>query len=221
MDFDSVLHLINRSNNIELPGYKAHQLIMPLDVRQQIFIDVAHQSPPRKSAVLALLYPDAFQQAKMVFILRKTYEGHHSGQISFPGGKQEAFDTDLQVTALRETKEEIGLSADKINILRDLSPVFIPISNFLVQPFLAVSRQTPDFVIDPVEVEEMLSLDFENILYNPLVEINHTYFGKTYRLKAFQVNQIKIWGATAMMLSEIVMLLNPDFYPDKVNPHYS
>lgn len=211
MDFDSVLHFINNSQSDELPGKKAHQMIMPMPVREQIFKDAAHQKPARQAAVLALIFPDELHQAKMVFILRKNYEGHHSGQISFPGGKQEVFDKDLRATALRETEEEIGVSGERIHILRDLSPVFIPISNFLVQPFLGVSYRTLDFKRDPVEVEEILSLDFESILYNPLIEIKHTYFDKTYPLKAFEVNQIKIWGATAMMLSEIVLLLNPDF----------
>ena len=211
MDFDSVLHLINNNQTNQLPGKKAHQIIMPVAVREQIFKDVAHQKTARKAAVLALIYPDEIYQAKMVFILRKTYEGHHSGQISFPGGKQETFDADLQATALRETREEIGVNASQINIRITLSPVFIPISNFWVQPFLGVSSQTLDFKRDPVEVEEILSLDFESILYNPLIEISHTYFGKTYPLKAFKINKLKIWGATAMMLSEIVALLNPDF----------
>ncbi len=211
MDFDNVLHLIDSTRNLELPGHKAHQLIMPLEVRRQIFKDVAYKTPPRQSAVLALIYPDKSGLAKMVFILRKTYKGHHSGQISFPGGKYEPFDKDLQATALRETYEEIGVSPEMIDIQRVLSPVFIPVSNFKVQPFLGVSHTTLDFVIDPVEVEEIFSLDFETILNNPLMEIFHTYFGKTYRLKAFKAGEIKIWGATAMILSEIVTLLNPGF----------
>ncbi len=211
MDFDAVLNLIENTRNGELPGHKAHQLIMPLEVRRQIFKDVAYQTLPRKSAVLALIFPDAYRQARMVFILRKTYKGHHSGQISFPGGKQEPFDTGLLQTALRETREEIGVLPGQVEIQRELSRIFIPVSNFIVQPFLGISRQTLDFVIDPVEVEKVFSLDFETILNNSLMEMMHTYFDKTYRIKAFEVNQIKIWGATAMILSEIVALLNQDF----------
>ena len=211
MNFDRFLHLISQTGDKELPGHKAHRMIMPLEVRKQIFKDVGHQAPARNAAVLALIYPDDSQQAKMVFILRKTYEGHHSGQISFPGGKQETFDPDLQATALRETKEEIGIPEEQISIIKTLSPVFIPISNFKVQPFLAVCTEKLDFKRDPVEVEKILTLDFESILYNPLIEIKHTYFDKTYPLKAFEVNQVKIWGATAMILSEIIALLNSDF----------
>ncbi len=208
MYFEQVLYLIQQTEHLDLPGAKAHSLMMPLEVRQQIFKDVAHMEPPRKSAVLALLYPDKQNMARMVFILRKTYNGHHSGQIAFPGGKQEAFDTDLKQTALRETREEIGIASENIQIKRALSPVFIPISNYQVQPYLAITRQTPEFVMDPVEVAKILELPFAPILRHPLINIRHNYFGKTYDLKAFEVENVKIWGATAMILSEIVMLLN-------------
>jgi len=210
MEFERVLHLIEKSRHKNLPADKAHRLMMASEVRKQIFKDVAYDSPPRNSAVLALIYPDQAQQARMVFILRKTYNGHHSGQISFPGGKQEVFDSDLITTALRETEEEIGVHPELIHIVRNLSPVFIPISNYKVQPYLAIANQPIQFVKDPIEVEDILSLDIEQILHNDLIDISHTYFGKTYNLKAFKVQNIKIWGATAMILSEIVCLLKGD-----------
>ncbi len=210
MNFERILHFIDQSRHNVLPGNKAHRIMMALEVRKQIFKDVAYEGAPRNSAILALIYPDQAQQARMVFILRKTYNGHHSGQISFPGGKQEVFDSDLIATALRETEEEIGIHQELIHIVRNLSPVFIPISNFKVQPYLAVANQPLNFIKDPTEVEQILSLDVEQILYNDLIDIRHTYFGKTYNLKAFKIENIKIWGATAMILSEIVCLLRGD-----------
>ena len=206
MDFDSILNILNRNKYRKLPASAAHNLVMDMTVRQQIFKRINHRTLPKQAAVLALIYPNAQQQAQMVFILRKTYKGHHSGQISFPGGKREVFDADLKATALRETQEEVGLPSKLITIKKQLSPIFIPISNFEVQPFLGICNQTPDFKLDPVEVESILEFPFAQILYNPLVSINHTYFGQSYTLKAFQVNQYKIWGATAMILSEIVQL---------------
>jgi 8-oxo-dGTP pyrophosphatase MutT (NUDIX family) len=206
MSFDDLLMKISHFDPLTLPGAKAHNLVMGNHVRDQIFKDVRHKEDRKQAAVLALLYPDKNQQARMVFILRKTYNGHHSGQISFPGGKQETFDKTHLETALRETEEEIGVSSDQIDIKAQLSSIFIPISNFQVQPFLGVSHQTLRFKIDPVEVEEVLPLSFDEILNNPLQPINHTYFDKTYTLKAFQVGGFKIWGATAMILSEIVTL---------------
>jgi len=206
MDFNTVLNILNQKKHNKLPASAAHNLVMDTTVRQQIFKRVKYRTLPKQAAVLALIYPNAQQQAQMVFILRKTYKGHHSGQISFPGGKREVFDADLKATALRETQEEVGLSSELIVIKQQLSPIFIPISNFEVQPFLGICDQIPDFKLDPVEVESILEFPFAQILHNPLVSINHTYFGQSYALKAFQVNQYKIWGATAMILSEIVQL---------------
>ncbi len=206
MDFDTILNILNQKNDNKLPASAAHNLVMDMTVRQQIFKRVKHRTLPKQAAVLALIYPNARHRAQMVFILRKTYKGHHSGQISFPGGKREVFDMDLKATALRETQEEIGVPPELITIKQQLSPIFIPISNFEVQPFLGICNQSPDFKLDPVEVESILELPFAQILHNPLVAMNHTYFGQSYALKAFEVNHYKIWGATAMILSEIVQL---------------
>jgi 8-oxo-dGTP pyrophosphatase MutT (NUDIX family) len=206
MSFNDLLMKISNFDSSTLPGAKAHNLVMGNHIRDQIFKDVRHKGDRKQAAVLALLYPDKNQQARMVFILRKTYNGHHSGQISFPGGKQEVFDKTLLETALRETEEEIGVSSDQVDIKAQLSSIFIPISNFQVQPFLGVSHQPLSFKIDPIEVEQVLPLSFDEILNNPLQPISHTYFDKTYTLQAFQVGGFKIWGATAMILSEIVTL---------------
>ncbi len=206
MDFDKVISQLKTVNTMTLPGAAAHNLVMDIGIRQNIFKDVNHKDSIKKAAVLALLYPDKNQQAKMVFILRKTYNGHHSGQISFPGGKLEVYDKSLIHTALRETHEEIGVRPGLIEIQRSLSPVFIPVSNFEVQPYLGIAFQPVNFKKDPVEVAQIIEIPFESLLNNALIPVQHTYFGKTYTLKAFQVQQIKIWGATAMILSEIVSL---------------
>jgi len=208
MQFDELLYKINRMTDKELPGAKAHNEVMNLQIRRQIFKDVNHNMPPRESAVLALLYPDMNNKTRLAFILRKTYDGHHAGQIAFPGGKKEVFDTDLIQTALRETHEEIGVPSNQIEIKRSLSLVFIPISNYNVQPFLGICHETPSFKPDPVEVADILELPFAPLVNNDLITVKHSYFGKTYDLKAFKVNNYKIWGATAMILSEISMLFN-------------
>ncbi len=207
MNFDDFLHTINDNITKPLAGAQAHNLLMNLQVRKQIFKDVKHQTGQKEAAVLVLLYPDANKQTNMVFILRTSYNGHHAGQIAFPGGKKEDLDIDFQATALRETQEEIGVSPDLIEVKRALTPLFIPISNFKVYPFLAIAKQTPDFSIDPKEVQRLIELPFKEILYNDLVHINHDYFEKSYELKAFQIGKYRIWGATAMILAEVVALL--------------
>ena len=207
MNFNELVNILPKIKSTELPGSEAHNKVMQLSVRKNIFKDVKHSGPVKQAAVLALLYPDKQNTTKIVLILRKTYIGHHSGQIAFPGGKQEPTDTGLWHTALRETQEEIGVPAEKIHLQKQLSPVFIPVSHFKVQPFLAISIETLMFKKDPVEVEQILELPFSEFITNPMIDINHTYFGKNYPLKAFDIKGLKIWGATAMMLSEIVLLI--------------
>ncbi len=208
MKFDHLKNSLNAIKCKRLSGTEAHKIMMGTEVRADIFKKVRHTTPVKEAAVMALLYPDKANLTRLVMILRKTYNGHHSGQISFPGGKREAFDADLWHTALRETNEEIGILPEKIQYIRHLTPVFIPISNFRVQPFLAFAKSPLQFEKDPYEVEEILELPIKSLLTEPLVSIKHSYFGQTYQLKAFQVGQIKIWGASAMILSEITALLN-------------
>jgi len=217
MNFSVLVNILPKIQSLELPGREAHNKVMQLSVRKNIFKDVKHSGPVKQAAVLALLYPDTQNNTKIVLILRKTYNGHHSGQIAFPGGKQEPTDSSLWHTALRETQEEIGISAEKIQLLKQLSPVFIPVSHFKVQPFFAISDQTLTFKKDPVEVDQILELPISGFLNNPMINISHNYYGKTYPLKAFYNNGLKIWGATAMILSELVWLFekaNTDNYTD-------
>ena len=186
-----------------LPGRQAHNQIMDAGLRRTIFKKANHPSAPLPAAVLALLYPAENRKVRMVFILRKSYQGYHSGQISFPGGKAEKNDTGLQQTALRETQEEIGILPQHIQIIKQLSPLFIPVSNFKVTPFLGVTSETPEFIPDPYEVADVIEVDFEAVLQNPFTSIKQDYFGKTYTLQSFEIDGLRIWGATAMILAEI------------------
>jgi 8-oxo-dGTP pyrophosphatase MutT (NUDIX family) len=206
MLFDHLMHIIPRLKDASLPGQKAHQLIMDLAVRNQIFQNTKFNEPPKPSAVLALIYPGQSNNAEMIFILRKTYNGHHSGQISFPGGKMEPEDNSLMHTALRETNEEIGIKINEIDVVKQLTPLYIPVSNYYVTPFLAMMKTVPEFRIDPLEVESVFSIPLKDIINNPLIDYKKEYFGKMYKLKAFQFEKLRIWGATAMILSEIVAL---------------
>ncbi len=216
---DDLTVLLSNIQSTKLSGLSVHDQIMNSHVRKHIFKEVKHSHKPQQAAVLALLYPDIERQVHMVFILRKSYNGHHSGQISFPGGKIEKKDKNLQQTALRETHEEIGVSPDKITIVKQLTPVFIPVSNYHVTPFLAVTLQTPVFIPDTHEVEQIIEVDFEQILNNPLTDIQKDYFGKTYNLKSFDINGLKIWGATAMILAEVRQLFNEVKQKSPCNKH--
>ena len=194
-------------SNISLPGTITHNEIMDWQLRKHIFKKSNHSSKPLSAAVLVLLYPGENQQVYVLFIQRNFYQGHHSGQISFPGGKKEKFDANLQQTALRETFEEVGVFPEQVNIVKQLTPLYIPVSNFNVSPFLGFLTQTPVFKLDPYEVSKILELNLERILTAPLIHFEKEYFGKTYQLKSFKIDDIHIWGATAMILSETRKIL--------------
>ncbi len=164
---------------------------------------------PKKAAVLILLYPDVDLQTNFVLIHRKKYPGTHSGQISFPGGKVEKKDIDLRATALRETHEEIGVSSEKIKLIRSLSEVYIPPSNFMVYPFMGITNEFPVFSRQESEVEQIVEVPLANFMddTNVYTEELTTFYAKNITVPVFKLNGHVVWGATAMMLSEVKELL--------------
>ncbi len=183
-----------------LPGEGAQQLMAP-DFRG----DFPDQGNPFRAAVLILLYP-VRGEIHMVFMKRNEYDGPHSGQVSFPGGAWEQHDLDLEQTALRETREEMGLQED-MEILGALTPLHIPVSNFLVSPFVAWVEQTPVFRPDRSEVQYLIEVSLKELM-DPSIRDSETlhHHGMSVEAPFYQVGQDKIWGATAMMLSEFLEL---------------
>ncbi len=159
----------------------------------------------RKSAVLALLYPVG-EQAYTVFIRRNEYPGVHSGQISFPGGQQEETDASHVDTALREAWEETAIEPSSVNIIGELTHLYIPPSNFLVYPVLGFCRERPQFRPDPSEVQEIIESPLEVLLdaSNKKVTSFTIPGGIKVSAPAFHLNGKILWGATAMMVSELL-----------------
>lgn len=164
---------------------------------------------PKKAGVMALFYPDIDQNTKLLLILRKTYQGVHSNQIGFPGGKVEEQDKDLLETALRETHEEVGVTPESVEVLKELSEVYIPPSNFLVQPFMGFYSNPKHFVIQESEVEALVEVYLRDFLDNSnhIEEKLSTSYAKNINVPAYRLNGYTVWGATAMMMSEIKELL--------------
>ena len=163
---------------------------------------------PRKAAVLVLFYPNAKNETCFLLTQRASYKGIHSAQISFPGGKREESDTNLQETALRETFEEIGVQPLLVKVIRELTDVYIPPSNFLATPFLGFVDKKPNFILNhevEYEIEVLVSdlLDDANITS---VTLDTSYMKKS-EVPCFKMNNHIVWGATGMMLSEIKELL--------------
>lgn len=185
-----------------LPGLRA-QLRMSSMRRLHELLNVPPVSKARPSGVLMLIYP-IDNEPGMVFIKRTDYAGVHSGQISFPGGKRELEDTDLLATALRESREEVGIVSDDVMILGRLTDLFIPPSRFLVSPFVGYCRYRPSFTRDPKEVNEVIELKIRDLFRDDAIKIRkqNTGMGIKVKVPAFVVERHVIWGATAMILSE-------------------
>ena len=193
----------------QIPGWPAQREMSPPD--RQKLVDEGRFNPtkPRIAAVLILIYEDE-DELKFPVILRNTYPGVHSNQIGFPGGKIEKTDKDLKETAKRESLEEINADSDKIEILGELSQLFIPPSNFLVHPFVGIFKGKPEFKPCDLEVQEIIHIPLDDFLLNSnKTELVLQHKGKPYHVPAFELeNGMKIWGATAMMLNEFYTFLN-------------
>jgi len=209
MKFDIVLESISKIENISLPGQGSHFKMVP-PFRQELIKRQGEKiKNAKQSAVLALLYPDVMKETRIVLILRKAYEGVHSGQISFPGGRVEEHDNSLEHTALRETYEEVGVPMENVHVIKTLTDVYIPPSNFFVQPFLGFSRSMPQFTRQEDEVEEILEVRLLDLLNDDhlITKSVSTSYKINVEVPAFNLNGHVVWGATAMMLSEIKDLL--------------
>ncbi|MDG2357794.1 MAG: CoA pyrophosphatase [Polaribacter sp.] len=161
-------------------------------------------SHPRMAAVLVLFYPNKEQETCILLTQRARYQGPHSAQISFPGGKTEATDTSLLETALRETYEEVGVSKTSVIPIRELTSVFIPPSNFLATPFMAYAEQPPIFHLND-EVDQTIDVLLSDLLAEESISsvMMHTSYMDSHAVPCFKLNNYVVWGATAMMLSEI------------------
>ena len=209
MNFESFKKLLSKIQHLDLPAEKSHIKMMP-PYRNELVAN--HKEPlhtARKAAVLALFYPDEFNETKLVLILRKTYKGVHSAQVGFPGGKVEKEDKSLADTALRETFEEVGVELDNMVIVKPLTKVYIPPSHFNVFPFIGHCIQTPVLKKQDEEVEAILEVDLKHFLDDSNLKSKKV---KPEQLKEFDVpalelNNHLVWGATAMMLSEVKDLI--------------
>lgn len=209
MNFDEFLKSLSKIENIPLPA-EASQFKMVPPYRQELLKQQEEAiKKAKKAGVLALFYPNETNKTHFVLILRKSYKGAHSAQIAFPGGKLEDDDASIEAAAVRETYEEVGIPVESIQVLRQLSQVYIPPSNFYVFPFIGICKEIPRFVKQEDEVEAIIEVSLNHFFddKNMVTKRVKTSYSIETEVPAFKLNEHIVWGATAMMLSEIKDLL--------------
>jgi len=162
--------------------------------------------PGRPAGVLALIYPDHQGFARIVLTERARRDGHHSGEVSFPGGAAEPEDADIAATALREAAEEVALDAAAagVQVVARLERFWIPVSDFEVHPIVAVAARRPELVPSPAEVARIMEPRLERFVPGaPIVVVERTIREWPLRFGAFDVDGLTVWGATARILSQL------------------
>jgi 8-oxo-dGTP pyrophosphatase MutT (NUDIX family) len=168
----------------------------------------------RAASVLILLYP-LKGSVYTVFMQRPDYDGVHGGQISFPGGKQEPSDKDPVHTALREAQEETGADPEQITVIGTLTPLFIPVSNTLVTPVVAWTGKKPLFSHQEEEVVFLFDADIRRFFDPLIIKTKPMKIGtETINIKYFDYEGNVIWGATSMILHELLVVIKRGgFFP--------
>lgn len=192
-----------------LPGEDAQYMMAPLQ-RQKKTVSELSEEEYRKSAVIILICSDANNNFYIPLTERFAYDGVHSGQVSLPGGKFEESDLDHTNTALRECFEEIGIEKNDIEVLGELTPLYIPVSKYLVRPIVGHCRiPNPDLLKNPREVKHIGKLYLNDLTNENIVRTGNITLLDKQKIQApyFAVQDLKVWGATAMILSEFKTLL--------------
>jgi len=207
MNFPDFITAVSNIKKLPLGGLEAQFKLAPA-MRKPYSKEMVLSKNPKKSAVLALFYPNNLGETEFILTLRASYNGTHSSQISFPGGKFENNDISLKNTSLRETYEEIGINRENITIFKQLTDVYIPPSNFLVTPFMGFLTTTPTFILNN-EVDKIIPVSLKELMLKSSISTAKvtTSYATKIEVPCFRLSNTIVWGATAMMLGEIRELL--------------
>jgi len=200
------VNMIEAALNKPLPGIKAQLRMAPRPGSLKL---PTPQSTPRKSGVLILLFPSE-ETGELCFVLTRRTEivADHKGQISLPGGAVDPDDPSIAYTALREACEEVGVCSDVMRILGPLTPIYIPPSDFCVQPYVAYMSQFPQFFPQPEEVAEIIEVPLPHLLDQQNVVVEDWLLDdEVKQVPFFNIYGHKVWGATAVVLSEFAAIL--------------
>ena len=209
MTFSIFNKQIVKITKLDLPGEASHYKMAPIERLKELTKQSLKKNKAKRASVMVLFYPNKAGETHLALILRKTYKGVHSAQVGFPGGRQEVSDLSSKHTALRETQEEIGVLQEDIRVLKKLTQIYIPPSNFFVEPFIGTCDKTPQFVLQQTEVEALIEVKISDLLDDGIYCTRRlsTSYATDIEVPAYILNTHVVWGATAMMLSEVRELL--------------
>lgn len=193
---------------LNLPGEVAHEKMTPLN-RPPSSVSIKNAINIRESAVAVVLFRKN-DLIECILTQRNEYDGNHSGQVSFPGGKKDESDLNLENTARRECYEEIGIPIENGSLLGQLTDVYVPVSNFLIKPFVYYHDELPILVQDEREVAEILTFSLFDLKKEELISTTeiHLANGMIFKdIPYFDLANKKVWGATALILNEIREIL--------------
>ena len=205
MKVDEFKKLVPKIEKIAVKGFDAQSKLVPENRIREL--SLIKDDDARMASVMALVYPKK-DIMHLALILRTEYKGSHSGQVAFPGGKQELSDKSHWHTAMREVEEEIGVSKSDVNLLKELTPVYVPVSKFRVHPFLAEANKELSFSLQASEVADLIEMPLEYFISKSNIEQISVKTSSSHQIKApaFVYERHTIWGATAMILNELKVL---------------
>lgn len=185
-----------------LPGVESHLKMVPADLWEHLQY-TSNLPSPKKAAVLITLFPHN-DNISTLLIMRAADDKVHGGQIGFPGGRCEPEDPSLEFTALREANEEVGILPGEVSVVGTLSNLYIRASNFLIKPVVAISYQHPDLKLNHSEVQYAIIVCLQDLLHSTSHRDIHVRKQWIRNVPAYVINDHVIWGATAMMISELL-----------------
>jgi len=201
---NSLKRYLSKRLKQQLPGKTAHIELAPY---RNVEFSKTIITNAKKSGVLILFYLKD-NEIYTILMQRNIYNGQHSGQISLPGGKREKIDKNISQTALREANEEIGVKIEAIEVIGQLSNVYIPVSNFHITPVVGITNDMPKFILDKREVQELIELKIDTLIKENPQKTNIKLHNNTIiNIPAFIIKDKVIWGATAIILNELRHIL--------------
>lgn len=200
-------NLLRKLREAQLTGEASHRKYSP-PYRTVLSYDEILSKKPMLAAVNILLYLKNNQWFFPLMVRTKNEKDRHSGQISLPGGKRESKDRNFEETAVRETYEEMGIEPHFIRVIRQISPIYIPPSNFYVYPFVSFTKKNPSFSLQETEAVELIEFPVEQLLHLPdTPQMQVVPNSQGIQVPIINIDNHIIWGATSMILSEFSYLL--------------